>query len=228
MVDLRVLISIAVLAGCGPGTHAPVAPAPAPVAAAAAAAAEVEVEEVDPEAPDLRLPAGVRPTGYDVDLTIDPASEDVTGTITIAVALDAPTRALWLNADEIAVDSARVTAGGAELAARVIETPADFLGLALPRAIGPGPATVTIRYRAKAHPGDGDGITPWKRAVTGTRSPRSRPPTRAPRSRASTGPRLRGPGALPSTDQHAVLPPGHGRNLDRLRFVGRPLSRLDG
>ncbi|MCE9573934.1 MAG: M1 family metallopeptidase [Deltaproteobacteria bacterium] len=164
IVRARTLLSIAVLAACGTGKPAAVAPATPVAVAPAPSPAPPASEPEDPETPDLRLPAGVRPTHYDVDLTLDPAAEDFTGTITIAVAVDAPTQVLWLNATEITVDKATVTAGGAEVAARVVETPKDFLGLALAHPIGAGAATVTIQYRGKAHPNDGDGIYTAKEA----------------------------------------------------------------
>jgi alanyl aminopeptidase len=62
------------------------------------------------------------PTHEDVDLVIDPASADFTGHVAIELDVLAPTKVLWLNADEIAVDEAAVTAGGRPLAATPVLT----------------------------------------------------------------------------------------------------------
>ena len=81
---------------------------------------------------------------------IDPASEDFTGHVAIELDVLAPTKVLWLNADEIAVDEAAVTAGGRRLAATPITPREDYLGLRLATELPAGKATVTIRYRGKS------------------------------------------------------------------------------
>ena len=117
------------------------------------------VAELPPTPPTLRLPAGVaRPTREDVDLVIDPASEDFTGHVAIELDVLAPTRLLWLNANEIAVDDAAVTAGGRRLAATPITPRKDYLGLRLATELPAGKATVTIRYRGKSHHDDVAGL----------------------------------------------------------------------
>jgi alanyl aminopeptidase len=126
-------------------------PGQAPEAGQAGAA-----EETKP--PALRLPGDARPLRYDVELTIDPASEDFAGTIVTELELAAETRVLWLNAEEIAVESATFEAGGGAIAAKAISQHKKFLGLAVERPLPPGRAKLTIRYRGKAHRDDGDGI----------------------------------------------------------------------
>jgi alanyl aminopeptidase len=115
--------------------------------------------EVAPTPPTLRLPAGVaRPTHEDVDLVIDPTSEDFTGRVAIELDVLAPTKVLWLNANEIAVDEAAVTAGGRRLAATPITPRKDYLGLRLATELPAGEATITIRYRGKSHHDDVGGL----------------------------------------------------------------------
>ncbi|HEV7555257.1 MAG TPA: M1 family aminopeptidase [Kofleriaceae bacterium] len=117
------------------------------------------VAEVAPIPPTLRLPAGVaRPTHQDVDLVIDPASEDFTGQVAIELDVLAPTKVLWLNANEIAVDEAAVTVGGRRLAATPITPRKDYLGLRLATELPAGKASVTIRYRGKSHHDDVGGL----------------------------------------------------------------------
>jgi alanyl aminopeptidase len=160
---VRCTLLLAALAACGSHAKpAPVPPTPAPPIATAPA--EPAEPPADPDPPELRLPTTVHPTHYDVDLALDPASEDFTGTITIALAFDAPSEVVWLNAKELTIDRATLAMNGAVLPARTIEEPEKFVGLALPHAVGPGPAILTISYRGKAHRDDGDGIYTVKEA----------------------------------------------------------------
>jgi len=107
--------------------------------------------EMTPTPPTLRLPAGVaRPTHEDVDLVIETGSEDFPGNVTIDLDVVAPTKVLWLNANEIAVDEAAVTAGGRRLVATPITAHKDYLGLVLATELPAGKATVAIRYRGKS------------------------------------------------------------------------------
>ena len=114
---------------------APVAPAP------------------DPTPPVLRLPALARPLHEAVDLALDPASEDFTGTITTQVEVLQPTTVIWLNAHEITVDKATI---GDKPARAVVS--GDYLALVVDTALPAGKTTMTIAYRGKMHRDDGDGI----------------------------------------------------------------------
>ena len=89
---------------------------------------------------------------------IDPASEDFTGYVAIELDVLAPTKILWMNADEIAVDEAAVTAGGRRLAATPIAPRKGYLGLRLATELPAGKATVTIRYRGKSRHDDVGGL----------------------------------------------------------------------
>jgi alanyl aminopeptidase len=160
------LVIVSVMA-CGPGTapavKEPATPAKeaaeeAARAAKAAAEADAKAAEVARTPPPLRLPGGARPLRYDVELTLDPASEDFAGTIGIELELAAPTRVLWLNADEIEVQSATFDAGGAKIAAKPISEHKGFLGLEVERPVAAGRARLQIAYRGKARRNDGDGI----------------------------------------------------------------------
>jgi len=146
---------LACLAACG-SSSAPTRPAapPRPVAPAPVAEAEPP-RELEP--PDLRLPTVAKPLRNTVDLTIDPRREDFSGRITTELELGAATDVLWLHADELTIERATLTVGGERLTARA-ELHDEFLGLALPRAVGPGPATLEIVYRGAMHKNDGDGI----------------------------------------------------------------------
>ena len=97
--------------------------------------------------PSLRLPAVAKPTRHEVDLTIDPAAQDFSGSIAIQLEVAQPTNLLWLNATDIKIDDAVLAAGGHKLAARAVDGGANFVGLMLPREVKPGPAT-----RARKNP----------------------------------------------------------------------------
>ncbi len=107
--------------------------------------------------PTLRLPTVARPRRYTVDLTLDPAATTFTGTITTELQINETTSRLWLNAHEITVDNATITAAGQTHKATAT-TSGEFLGLQVAQPLAPGPATLTIAYHGQIHPGDGDGI----------------------------------------------------------------------
>jgi len=153
------LVILGVIA-CGPGKGPPVA-----VKEPAQPAGPKEPEPpadppalAEPTPPELRLPTAARPLRYDVELTLDPASEDFGGTIVTQLEIAAATRVLWLNAEEIAVESATFEAGGQKIAAKPLSQHKDYLGLVVDRPLEAGKATLTIKYRGKAHRNDGDGI----------------------------------------------------------------------
>src|SRR5262245_45548203 len=55
----------------------------------------VRIFGAEPEPPALRLPKTARPTGYVVDLTIDPARTSFRGTVDVGVRLYEKTSYLW-------------------------------------------------------------------------------------------------------------------------------------
>src|SRR5215471_17654026 len=64
-----------------------------------------------PELPKLKLPAGASPTGYAVELSIDPAKQDFKGSVAIELRLKDKTSFLWLNATALEVTKASVLVG---------------------------------------------------------------------------------------------------------------------
>jgi alanyl aminopeptidase len=150
------LSTLALLYACGgasspvPASHTP-APTAAPPPTAPVAAAP-------PQAPDLRLPTFAHPLHEDVDLTLDPTSEDFKGKITTELDIVQATPVLWLNADEITVDEATLNANGTLLVAKATTPKKGYLGLVFDRPLPVGKATLAIAYRGKAHKDDGDGI----------------------------------------------------------------------
>ena len=109
-----------------------------------AAAAEPPV----PPTPALRLPPGVRPTHYAVDLSIDPSQPTFTGAVAIDLALDSPTSFIWLHGTDLDIKSASVTTESQEIQARPVVGEDGFLGLAFSRPLAAGAATLRITYAA--------------------------------------------------------------------------------
>ncbi len=150
----RIAIALLVVSCSSPAARpAPVAVAPPPGDAPA-----TRPEPVVPTPPSLRLPTTVRPTSNVVDLTIDPASEDFTGSITSAIVVDTPTSVIWLNGEEIDISRATVTIGGAAQTAVVTAPKKGYLALSFASPLATGTGTLAIAYRGKMHRSDGDGI----------------------------------------------------------------------
>jgi alanyl aminopeptidase len=136
-------LAAAVLVGFTVSVHGPLAAA-ADVAAAA-----------EPAVPELRLPQGARPVGYDVTLTVVPGEPWAAGEISIDVELDRPHSLVWLNADGIDVSEASVDAsasvapaGDSTTKVRVAANREQFLGLAFEPALTAGRHRLRLAYRA--------------------------------------------------------------------------------
>ena len=112
----------------------------------------------DPAPPKLRLPSGVRPSRYAVNLTLSPESENFSGTIDIEIVSDAFLPILWLNATSLAVSDATVKTGGGTLHPRIVPGGEDFVGLAFDKPIQPGRMTAHLAYNGTASAKDLDGI----------------------------------------------------------------------
>ncbi len=98
--------------------------------------------------PTLRLDRRAVPSGYAVELTLDPAKDTFTGAITIPVELTRATRTIWLHAKDLTVATATVAVDGKNVTATVSQRE-EFLGLVLPSSMGPGEATIQIAYAGK-------------------------------------------------------------------------------
>jgi len=113
-------------------------------AAAAPPGAAPQTADATPSsgAPTLRLPDTVRPTAYDVALTVVPTEERFDGRITITVDLRVPSKVVWLNASGLEVRTA--TVNGA--AAKVLPGGSDFIGIQSAQPLPAGRATLVLDY----------------------------------------------------------------------------------
>ncbi|MBC7172964.1 MAG: M1 family peptidase, partial [Polyangiaceae bacterium] len=112
------------IVGCSCGTE------PRPSSPSSASEADLP-DGPPPAAPsDFRLESGVRPTAYRVELTIDPATERFRGRTSIAIASDAPRRAIFLHAKGLRVTTAAVRLpDGSARPARFAEVRGDGLAV---------------------------------------------------------------------------------------------------
>ncbi len=113
------------------------------MAPTAPALARADVRAPDPSPPSFRLPGDVVPVRYRLDQTIVPTADKASGILHIDAQVVRPTRAVWLNATDIAV-------GHAELAgkpARVIPGGEDFVGLVADADLPTGPLAIDVEGR---------------------------------------------------------------------------------
>ncbi len=103
-----------------------------------------------PRPPAFRLGTTVKPTGYQVELTVSPEQESFNGVVDIALELSESTRQLWLHGEGLTVKEATLTAGGQSQPARTVTEGDSFLGFLLERPVGPGSATLRVVYQGTA------------------------------------------------------------------------------
>ncbi|MFL5343677.1 MAG: M1 family metallopeptidase, partial [Hyalangium sp.] len=139
-----------VLTACGARQHVPDAEASAPPPPPAQASAPAAAPATPPTPPQLRLPTTIRPTGYSVELTVDPNASTFQGVADISLQVAQPTSVLWLNAHELTVKQATLTQAGAPLALTPVPGNENFLGFTLSRPLAQGPASLHITYEAIA------------------------------------------------------------------------------
>jgi len=98
------------------------------------------------QAPALKLPNAVVPTGYQVDVFLDPAKPDFAGSIAIAVDIREPVHEIWLHAHNIKVVSAKLETDGKSRKANAVNSAGDYLKLEFAVPVAVGKATLRIRY----------------------------------------------------------------------------------
>ncbi|MBZ4423256.1 M1 family metallopeptidase [Myxococcus sp. RHSTA-1-4] len=133
------LAAVTLLTACGarqnPPTELPAASAPAPHAAVEA-----------PTPPVLRLPTDVRPTGYTVELTLDPKVSAFQGVADIDLEVAKPTSVIWLHGKRLTVKQASLTQAGASVDVRPVKGGNEFLGFSLAKPLAAGPARLRVVY----------------------------------------------------------------------------------
>ncbi len=108
--------------------------------------------------PQLRLPTTLAPVRYTADLTIVPSQDTFSGAIDIVLNIREATPLIWLNARDLTVQTASLTAGGNALTARVVPGGSDFVGFSFEQPVPPGEAALHIVYSGKVSARSSDGI----------------------------------------------------------------------
>ena len=137
------------LAACGqPPEPIAARPSPAPASAVAASASA-------PPADNVRLPKGVTPKDYTLDLRVDPRIETFEGAVAVRVALDKPSRHIVLHARDVTITRAGATSGAERLPAKWSSRRAkgarnadEELVLSFERDLPAGEVTIEIEYSA--------------------------------------------------------------------------------
>jgi cytosol alanyl aminopeptidase len=102
-----------------------------------------------PEPPRLRLPTTAAPTGYAVELTIDPAKDRFRGTVWIDLRVTEKTALLWLNATDLEISSASVVVADHTLPVKAVPGGENYAGFSFTKPLAPGVARLKIDYTGR-------------------------------------------------------------------------------
>ena len=100
----------------------------------------------------------VEAKAYFADLTLDPEKTTFSGEINIRMEIMEPLQTLWLNQEQLQIQSAVLKAGGVDLKAQVVAGGDDFVGLRFESVVPKGSAVVTIRYTGEVQQKNSSGI----------------------------------------------------------------------
>lgn len=93
-----------------------------------------------------KLPTGISPLLYTVDLTIDPAQPTFSGTVAIELQLDAPRRDILLHGEGFTYEDVSLTLGNTTLTGMAEEGDNGGLRLTFGEELPAGPATLSLRF----------------------------------------------------------------------------------
>src|ERR1700735_4732979 len=82
----------------------------------------------------------IQPTGYTADLTLDPGKDTYSGSISIRMQGNKPVETVWVNQEQLSIQSAVLTSQGKEYRGRTVPGGADFVGFTFDGAIPAGSA----------------------------------------------------------------------------------------
>lgn len=106
--------------------------------------APAELPVSHPSLPGLRLPAEIEPTSYELHAVIVPSNPTFTAHLRIAVRVVGRTNRIWLNADQVEVNVAKVNGKTAEARPEG----SNHVALELSEPVGPGDAIIELDTRA--------------------------------------------------------------------------------
>ena len=109
----------------------------------------VHTSEPTPAPPPLRLPRVFLPQVNRATLVLDPTQETFVGHLTMEARVAAPVRVFWLHAEHLTIDTATLSAGGAQWTLTVLPQATDVVGFRAAREIPTGLVTLHITYRGR-------------------------------------------------------------------------------
>lgn len=103
------------------------------------------------ETPQAQLGENVIPTGYTIDMRVDPQADSLSGTVTINVDIKEPTQRIWLHGKNMTVGTVTVDAGRKTLSGTFTEidsaqAPSGVARIDFEKVIPAGKATITLPY----------------------------------------------------------------------------------
>ncbi len=111
-----------------------------------------------PEPPALRLPSTAEPTGYAVDLSIDPGQETFRGAVDIEIRVKEKTSLLWLSASDLAITKAAANVGGRAVGVHAVPGGENFAGFAFDKPLEPGGLKLHVEYTGKMDENSTQGV----------------------------------------------------------------------
>ncbi|HZH16807.1 MAG TPA: M1 family metallopeptidase [Archangium sp.] len=139
---------LAALTACGARQPVPT-PEAVPAASSSPVVETVAVSRPAPVSPSLRLPTQVRPTGYTVELTLDPSAPAFQGVVDMDLEVKEAAEALWLHGRHLTVREATLTVDGRSEALTLVKGSGDFLGFVPVHPLEPGAAHLRIVYEGQ-------------------------------------------------------------------------------
>jgi alanyl aminopeptidase len=106
--------------------------------------------QVDSTPPSLRLPGGVTPLNYRLDLSVFPDRKSFDGHVRIDIRFDAPTNGFWIHGRDLTVDKVVLIAGNKTVPATYRQsTPEGVARIDLDHTIEAQTARLDVNYRGQ-------------------------------------------------------------------------------
>jgi alanyl aminopeptidase len=145
---LRVVLVAVVFVSCGP--RKPEVTVPAPTATGNQDREPVgATDALVPPQPTLRLPRNFLPTGYKVQLGIDPKLADFPGSIEIAGNVSERSSVIWLHGKDLTIKKGVARRDGAEVPLAIKQVGEDLLEIRASTPLDTGAWTLAIDYTGK-------------------------------------------------------------------------------
>ena len=96
-----------------------------------------------------RLSPDIQPKVYDLHVTVDPDSEEFSGSVRISVAIGKKIDQITLHAIDLALGEITVAGQALDASAAVLDAKRETVTLALPKSLKPGTSEISFKYTGK-------------------------------------------------------------------------------